>query len=355
MMYVRLEDLEPRFITGVSPDTLYGADGIDDRCQKFKADGSWNQRNVDPECPLQLRADVPVEPLILRANAGDCVEVTVHNKFLDQATANSQPVWYDDNGVMKSLFERVEADKLILQGKTFQTSDGTPITVDQIAFDEIPDLAGWQDVFWVLNRDMFEGNGDLKPLGDRRTAGAIDPEMHFFNNNLIRPSAQAGIHAQLVEYDMSKDDGVVVGNNQQSTVAGPRAQHTYRYYAGHIETVYEGLGGKRKKITRNFSRRATPVEFGGTNLVSADRVKQPQKGLYGALIIEPKGSTWPDALAELESVADNQGTGTETRKTRAQVTVDAGNIGLAGDGGTYDENISVAFRIANLRWQDQPG
>jgi len=357
MMYVRLEDLEPRFIPGTSPDTLYGADGVDDRCQKFKADGSWNMRYVDPECPMQLKADAPVEPLVLRANAGDCIEVTVHNKFLDQATANSSPVWYEDNGVLKSLFEKVEADKLVLQGKTFQDSDGTPVTVAQITFDQIPDLAGWQDLFWVVNRDMFLGNGDIKPVAQRRFDGNGNAQMHYFNNNLIRPSAQAGIHAQLVEYDMTKDDGVVAGGNRQSTVAGPRAQHTYRYYAGHIDIVSEGTetvtkGKNKGTVTRNFRRRATPVEFGGSNLLSADRVKQPQKGLYGALVIEPKDATYPDALADLESVADNQGSGTATRKTRTQVTVDAGTIGAAGDGGTYRESIPVTHRIANMRWAD---
>jgi len=240
MLYVRLEDLEPRFIPGTSPDTLNGADGVDDRCQKFKADGSWNLRAVDPECPLQLKADAPVEPLVLRANAGDCIDITLHNKFLDQATANSEPVWYDDNDMQKSLFERVEYDKLVLQGKSFYTESGPIVSVNEISFDRIPDLAGWQDLFWVVNRDMFQGNGDIKPVAQRRFDGAGNAEMHYFNNNLIRPSAQTGIHAQLVEYDMTKDDGVVAGGNRPSTVAGPRAQHTYRYYAGHIDLVSEG-------------------------------------------------------------------------------------------------------------------
>jgi len=312
MLYVRLEDLEPRFIPGTSPDTLNGADGVDDRCQKFKADGSWNLRAVDPECPLQLKADAPVEPLVLRANAGDCIDITLHNKFLDQATANSEPVWYDDNDMQKSLFERVEYDKLVLQGKSFYTESGPIVSVNEISFDRIPDLAGWQDLFWVVNRDMFQGNGDIKPVAQRRFDGAGNAEMHYFNNNLIRPSAQTGIHAQLVEYDMTKDDGVVAGGNRPSTVAGPRAQHTYRYYAGHIDLVSEGTetvtkGRNKGTVTRNFRRRATPVEFGGTNLLSADRVKQPQKGLYAALVIEPQDATYPDALADLERVADNQG------------------------------------------------
>ena len=367
MMYVRLEDLKPRWIEGVSPDyEPAGGDGIDDRCQKFKDDGTWNTRYVDPECPLELKPNVPVEPLILRANAGDCIEVTVHNKFLDQAralstsedsvngVASSNPaIWYYDNGVKKSLFEKVEYDKLVQQGKTFETGDGIPVAAEQIVFDQIPDLAGWQDVFWVVNRDMFNGDGTIKPLNERRQDDQGNAQMHFFNNNLIAPSKQAGIHAQLVEYDMSRDDGVVVGQNQQSTVAGPRAQHTYRYYAGHIHTEFLGVGGKGKKTAREFRRTATPIEFGGTNLLSADRVKQPQKGLYGALVIEPKGATWPDALDELEDVADNQGTGMDTRKTRAQVTVNEGQAqGADGDGGEYRENISVTYRIANLRWQD---
>jgi hypothetical protein len=389
MMYVRLEDLEPRYLTGpdgkkgtaddISPDILplaTGGDGVDDRCQKFKEDG-WDPTLKNPECPVQLKSKAPVEPLVLRANAGDCIEITLHNKLIDQATANSSPVWYEDNGVMKSLFEKVEYDKLVLQGKTFQTSDGKVVKGDaddaenpgDITFDRIPDLAGWQDAMWVVNRHMMDGNGIFIEPDARRAGGQ---EMHFFNNNLIRPSAQAGLHAQLVEYDMSKDDGVVAGINRQSTVAGPRAQHTYRYYAGHIDTVSDGTetvtkGKNKGTTTRNFRRRATPVEFGGTNLLSADRVKQPQKGLYGALVIEPKGATYPDAHDHLWDVADNQGTGAETRKTRAQVTVKAPQIeldengdpidipfgqGIAGDGGEYDEAISIAFRITNPRWRD---
>ncbi len=168
---------------------------------------------------------------------------------------------------------------------------------------------------------------------------------------------------------MSRDDGVIVGGNRQSTVAGPRAQHTYRYYAGHIDFVSEGTetvtkGKNKGTVTRNFRRRATPVEFGGSNLLSADRVKQPQKGLYGALVIEPKDACHSDSpLTEtctppaLELVADGQGTGVATRQTRAQATIAAPALGggssvIGGSGGTYDEAVNVTFRIANLRWAD---
>jgi hypothetical protein len=215
---------------------------------------------------------------------------------------------------------------------------------------------------------MFNGDGTIKPPGARRCDANGVCEMHFFNNNLIRPSAQAGIHAQLVEYDMTKDDGVVAGGNRQSTVAGPRAQHTYRYYAGHIDMVELGTStsgkGKKQTTTRDFRRRATPVEFGGSNLLSADRVKQPQKGLYGALVIEPKDACHEDAPSEtctpdpLRLVADGQGSLNDTRPTRAQATIDASAAATYTSeyelmsGGVYDEAISIAYRIANLRWSD---
>ncbi len=85
---------------------------------------------VDPDDPKSgLKPGTPVEPLVLRANAGDCIEVTLRNALPAVA----------------------------------------------------PDLAGWQDMMWVVNRDLFN---PIRP-----------PEMHFFNNNLIRPSSHVGLHA----------------------------------------------------------------------------------------------------------------------------------------------------------------
>ena len=70
------------------------------------------------------------------------------------------------------------------------------------------------------------------------------------------------------------------------------------------------------------------------DLLSADRVKQPQKGLFGALSILPAGSN----VAEDTQVPDGQGTGNATRLTRAQVTVTA-PPGAAGSGGEFRENL----------------
>jgi hypothetical protein len=371
MMYVRLEDLTHQFLKG--PDGLIGTaddvspdangDEIDDRC--LDLNGKWHI--LDPECPVALKDDAPVEPLVLRAEAGDCIETTLYNKLIDQATATvngaTSPVFSNENGTIRAVFDQTDAEKLLLRDATFQTANGDVVTIDQIVYDHIPELAGWQDLFWVVNRHMFRGGDDPTTPEVEQTGDILPPEqrrcdpvtgvcqMHFFNNNLIAASPQAGLHPQLVEFDMSRDDAVAAGQNNSDGIARERSNVTYRWYAGHIEPVFVGFSGNKRNPRRDFRRVATPVEFGGVNLLSSDRVKQPQKGLYGALVIEPKGAVWPDALADLDDVSDGQGTGTDTRKTRAQVDVSA-PVGGAGSGGDYRENISVTYRIANLRWAD---
>jgi hypothetical protein len=110
MMYVRLDDLEPRLIAGVSIDQIgnveigvngdgepifeIGPDGIDDRCQEpigsaDPADPPFDLNLGLPGCPVQLAVGAPVEPLALRAEAGACLEVTLHNKLIDQQADRS--------------------------------------------------------------------------------------------------------------------------------------------------------------------------------------------------------------------------------------------------------------------------
>jgi hypothetical protein len=238
------------------------------------------------------------------------------------------------------------------------------VYLDDIEFFRPPDLAGWQDMMWGVTRRIQcadDGNGGCKP--------PVNDEMHFFNNNLVAPSGYAGIHAQLVEYDASRDDGLWVGMNQPQ-IGTPGGAMTARYYAGHLEYVRKPDLDRRN--TRALEIVATPVEFGGSNLLSADRIKQPQKGLFGALVIEPEGATW----AVETQVPDGQG-GSGTRPTRAQIdivtatpaycaSVNAGaTCGVGPDGikgtadetgddtdRTYREAVAMAHKIANLRWAD---
>jgi manganese oxidase len=150
--------------------------------------------------PIGLQPNVPVEPLVLRAAAGDCVQVTLNNKL--------------------------PATLLELDG--FNT---LPMIVDG------------------------------------------------FNANDIKPSNHVGLTPQLLYYDVSRYDGANIGINTAQTVA-PGASTTYSWYAGDVKVNPDGT------VT------PTPIEFGATNLISADRIEHASKGAFGALIIEPQGSTW---------------------------------------------------------------
>ena len=150
----------------------------------------------------RLRAGLEAEPLILRARAGECIEVTLHNRL--------------------------------------------PIDAP------LPDLDGFSTLPMIVED---------------------------FNFNQIHPSKRVGLHPQLVTYDVSRSDGNDVGTNLIKSVP-PGDTATYQWYASDVFVRADG------------TVRVTPIEFGSTNLVPADRVKQPSKGLIGALIVEPAQSAW---------------------------------------------------------------
>jgi hypothetical protein len=237
--------------------------------------------DLDPATGMLL-PNAPVEPLVLRANAGDCVVVRLRNRLPAVA----------------------------------------------------PDLAGWQDLMWVVNRELFQ------PVANRDQV-----QMHFFNNNLIRPSSEVGLHPQLVYYDASRSDGTNVGINHKQT-ASPGGAQTYVWYAGDMQEVPAAAQGR--PAVRLVP---TPVEFGASNLMSADRVKQPQKGMFGALVIEPLNATVAEDTQVADRQADFAATPGKTRLTRASVTVTS-PPGAAGSGGTFREALEINQKIASFRWAD---
>jgi len=292
-------------------------------CQSSSGSGYNAKLNT---CPIVLRPDAPVEPLVLRANAGDCIDVTLRNRLVNEQAVTT------DTG--EKLFYSSGAPVFADLGKnrTFYKADLTTVVErNNVTFDLPPDLAGWQDMMWMATRHI-QGAG-------------VNAEMHFFNNNLIRPGSYAGLHPQLVEYDASRDDGIAVGRNQPQ-IAAPGGTATMKFYAGDISYVPVATGCKGKN-KRCFEIVDTPIEFGASNLLSADRIKQPQKGLFGALVIEPQGAI----VTEDTVIADGQGTGSATRPTRTQVSVSAPS-GDAGSGGDYREGLAIGHKITNLRWKD---
>jgi hypothetical protein len=199
MMYVMTDDLEPAPVSRADQ-------------RACRRDGARN-----PACPVNLAADAPVEPVTLRAAAGDCIKVTLRNRLPEVA----------------------------------------------------PDLAGYNTLLQIVNRDRNDSDNSLTT----------------FQNNLIRPSSHVGLRPGMVEYDVARADGTNVGVNAEQTVPPGGARELY-WYAGHLELVRTGPLSARIE--------ATPVEYGASNLSPADKLKQGQKGLVGALVIEPEGSTWTE-------------------------------------------------------------
>ena len=206
------------------------------------------------------------------------MNVTLRNKVLAQA--------YDDGGYL--LFQ---ADgKPAFEDKRYK---GIKIYVDD-------DKNGWDDDDLEATTAYFDQTNDLAtgnalPAMVRRNPGIPgDPGtgtqptgMTSFNNNLMQPSAYVGLHPQLVEYDISRSNGINVGQNPASQAVAPGSQTTYQWYAGHIG-LDVSTGGRKPSATLV----ATPIEFGGFNIMPTDNIKQGQKGLIGAGVIYPEGSDW---------------------------------------------------------------
>ncbi|HET9699798.1 MAG TPA: hypothetical protein VFP70_02645, partial [Burkholderiales bacterium] len=178
---------------------------------------------VTPAVVRGLRPNTPIEPLVLRFNAGDCVTVNLTNLL--------------------------PADRLA------------------------PDLPNYNDMRHAAKRDRRNVEGST-----------------VFGVNHVRPSSNVGFHLQLVEFDVTRSDGTNVGANATQTAAPGGGSAVYSYYAGDLSPgplMRQGNANQPDQVRVV----ATPVEFGSSNILPADRVKQPQKGLYGAAIIEPAGAT----------------------------------------------------------------
>ena len=135
-----------------------------------------------------------------------------------------------------------------------------------------------------------------EPLVLRANAGDLI-QVTLTNKIPLPPGAtlgqRAGMHAQLVTYDVTTSDGFNGGNNKNQTAEKPGDTVAYQWYAGNITLDPRG------NVT------GEPAEFGAVNLTPSDPASSPlnsqiSHGLFGALVIEPEGSTW---LADADSKA----------------------------------------------------
>ncbi|MDH5179972.1 MAG: hypothetical protein OEY07_09915, partial [Gammaproteobacteria bacterium] len=254
LLYIQAGDLEP----------VPGQGG--NACRDNK-----NRPGVaNPACAVQLKPQAPVEPVVMRAAAGDCIKVKLFNRL--PATA--------------------------------------------------PDLAGYNTLLQVVNRDR------LNPAGlTTFNNNLIRPSSHVGLHSQLVDADVTKSDGANVGLNPVQTVAPPVG------ITLDKAQ-TYTWYAGDLSTRPadpnnpddvaltngKGVGGNDLILIAN------PVEFGGFNLNPADKVKQGQKGLIGAGVIVPQGATWPTDLALLDRKRDHQvNDPAALRATRTSATVTRAN------------------------------
>jgi hypothetical protein len=179
------------------------------------------------------------EPLILRAKAGDCITVTLKNGL--------PQLLLGDPGILTR-------------------TNPSPF---------------WLSPFGASNN--YNGVAAAAPLGP------LYPGLN------LSTSTAAGMSPQLVSYDITQSAGFSIGFNPDQLTqpmptqpnpgvapdcnASPASCKTYTWYAGN-RTVQDG-----KTV-------GAPMELGAANLLPSDALLQEPLGLYGALIVEPRGATW---------------------------------------------------------------
>ena len=143
-----------------------------------------------------------------------------------------------------------------------------------------------------------------EPLVLRANAGdvirvTLHNRIHVDPNSALEPNQRAGMHPQLVSFDVTRSDGFNAGNNANQTAEKVNDSIKYEWYAGNIEVDMHGA------VT------GQPVEFGAICLSPSDPFVQFQHGLFGALVIEPEDS-------KQEPDVDSQAQATVTMKDGRQ-------------------------------------
>jgi hypothetical protein len=245
-----------------------------------------NTDDLDPNTH-NLRAGQRVEPLILRANAGECVQVTLTNQLTSSTNVDSQG-FGSPFGTPNTLFRFAITDA---QAQILDTGGPVPTFVNaafsqngiQLANDSSVEVER-QASSWKLKSEKTQTQYALTVAGDTITVRAPAQPVQAVN-----PSLTVGLHAAEVSYNVRMSDGANVGYNNivssatptpSPDTAGPGGAVQMSWYAGNIA---EGSDGKVQTI---------PIEFGSLPLIPSDPINHAGDGLIGALIIEPPGATW---------------------------------------------------------------
>ncbi len=290
-----------------------------------------NADDLDPKTHF-LKPGVRVEPLILRANAGECVQVTLINQ-LTSTTALDSAALASPLGSANPLFRFDVTDDQV------QTLDNSPssalpfltreFTQNGIQLTSPTVAVATPASAWTVTSGQI--TYALSIAGN--TVSVTAPA---FPASAPGPSLTVGLHAPEVSYNIRMADGTNVGYNNIASsatpipspaTATPSGAIEMSWYAGNISESSDG------KVV------ATPIEFGALPLLPSDPINHASDGLIGALIVEP-----PDAIWNLDK--GTRASGTVTMKNGETfrefvVLLQSGVLGVNGSVGAGPNTVAI--------------
>jgi hypothetical protein len=240
------------------------------------------------------------DPLVLRAAAGDCIHVTLYNGLLGHAfcsytgspfQAKSCPYGTCDSGTCQLYGYCSNAPRTAC----------TPHDLAQVC-PPVLCKNGWctnapqqscQDADsstcpqLTCNPITLKGVSSAQSQQTTPGIAATQTAAQALPDYPSNVSLQVGLRPQLVTADPRFGDGTNAGFNPPQTAA-PGYSVSYTWYAGHIEPDFVDPDG-------NVKNAYIPIEFGAANLLPPDPINHALHGLFGGLIVEPKGATWTPA------------------------------------------------------------
>jgi len=248
----------------------------------------------DPEVKCAKRGDYSscrysgrIKPLVLRAAAGDCVKVTLYNALPDPAKAYCSTQTFPNSALTCPYGSSCTG------GGTCQVygycSNDARTACDPGGFPhQCPAVLCKNQVCTNDASKSCTLPSDCPALTCNPLIGVGIASQQINQSSVT--SLQVGLRPQLVIYDSRSSDGTTAGFNPVETAA-PGGQVVYTWYAGHVE-----LGDKPGDV------RYVPIEFGAANLMPPDQLNQYLHGLFGGLIIEPRGANWQGAMGTTATV-----------------------------------------------------
>lgn len=183
---------------------------------------------------------------------------------------------------------------LCLDGKQIPQKYITKFDIEAIEVDIVYNSAGFHDAdgrIYVLSEDkdkilnkVAANPGktvtEVQPLTIRTNVGKC-VEINF-KNDLKEESAS--IHPTGIGLDPNTSDGTFVGFNDDSTVL-PNETITYRWFPD-VQGAHFFTDASRQIVLQN------PMILG--DWVGTNQTSLRQHGLFGTLVVEPRGATWTD-------------------------------------------------------------